>query len=437
MYKRILNLLTAAALAASAIACGEDTTQVEEITEVPDQPVDDDEQNTNGDQDEEEEEAPSITPTAPLEFSKSMGMGWNLGNQLDAFANETANETCWGNGKTSQQLFDNLASAGISTVRIPVTWLGKTGKAPDYLIDSAWLDRVAEVVGYAEKAGLKAIINIHHDGGHWLDIKTAALNPVTNKAVKEQLTAMWTQIANRFSDKGEFLIFESVNEIHDGGWGWGANRNDGGKQYKTLNEWNQAFVDAVRATGGNNASRFLGIPCYCTNPDLAVESSFALPTDPTPDRLMVSVHYYSPTDYTLEDKFKEWGHTAAKDKKDTWGDEDYAVGTFKKLKTKFIDNNIPVYIGEMGAVRRTDPRAEEFRKYYLEYICKAAKDHGLAPIYWDNGSANAGRECSGLINHATGAFLNDGKEIMELMVKAVTSTEPDYTLKSVYDKAPQ
>ena len=207
------------------------------------------------------------------EVAKRLGLGWNLGNQMDAFSNDVADETCWGNQPVTQTTFNKLAEAGITSVRIPVTWLGKVGEAPDYRIDEAWLDRVAEVVGYAETAKLNAIINIHHDGAdsnYWMNIKKAALSEEANTEVKNQLRSMWTQIAERFKDKGDFLIFESMNEIHDGGWGWGDNLTDNGKQYATLNEWNQVFVDAVRAVGGEKTTRYLGIPGYCTNGDLTL-----------------------------------------------------------------------------------------------------------------------------------------------------------------------
>jgi endoglucanase len=367
-----------------------------------------------------------------------LGFGWNMGNQLDAFNNGVSNETIWGNPKTTQTAFNKIAAAGISTVRIPVTWLGQIGDAPDYTIDEEWLNRVYEVVGYAENAGLNAIINIHHDGAdshHWLNIKDAATDETVNTQVKEQLRAMWTQIANKFKDKGHFLIFESMNEIHDGGWGWGDNRSDGGKQYATLNEWNQVFVDAVRATGGNNSDRYLGVPGYCTNPDLTIDH-FVMPTDDAVDRLLVSVHYYDPYEYTLEAKFPEWGHTASADKKDDYGDEAHVKDVFGRLKSNFIDKGIPVYIGEMGCVHRSNDRAEAFRKYYLEYVCKAARTYGMAPVYWDNGATGAGRECSGLINHGTGEYINNGKEIIDAMVKAVTNDDESYTLQSVYDSAP-
>lgn len=381
-----------------------------------------------------------------VKIAKELGLGWNLGNQLDAYANEVANETSWGNGLATQETFNKVKSAGFTSVRIPITWLGKVGEAPEYLINSTWLDRVEELVGYAENAGLKTIINIHHDGyrhihedgrveSHWLDIVKAAKDAAANNVIKAQIKAMWTQIAKRFKDKGDFLIFEGLNEIHDGKWGSTSNTTDSSTQYAILNEWQQIFVDAVRATGGNNANRYLGISGYCTNPDLTMKH-LKLPTDLTKDRLLVSVHYYDPATFALEDKFAEWGHTGAVGKKESWGDENHLKDIFNALKVTYVEKGIPVYIGEMGCVHRSNSRSEAFRKYYLEYVCKAARTYGMAVFYWDNGNAGSGRECSGLMNHATGIFVNNGKDIVNAMAKGYFTDDASYTLETVYNSAP-
>ena len=358
---------------------------------------------------------------------------------MDAFKNGVASETAWGNPVVTKALFDSVARAGVSTVRIPVTWLGHIGAAPEYKLDDKWLNRVEQLVDYAHDAGLNAIINIHHDGAdshNWLDVKNAAKDSTVNASVKSQLAAMWTQIAERFKDKGEFLIFESMNEIHDGGWGWGENRTDGGRQYATLNEWNQVFVDAVRSTGGNNATRYLAVPSYCTNPDYAIDDSMKLPEDTAEGRLIVAVHYYTPVEFALNDEKKEWGHTG----KDVapYGSEADLRKTFAALKDKYIANGIPVYIGETGSVHRADARSERFRRYYMEYVCKAAHDNGMMPVFWDNGYKDTGKEQSGLFDRVTGAYLNDdSRALMEVMVKAVTNDDASYTLESVYDSAPR
>lgn len=376
----------------------------------------------------------------PAEMAAKMGMGWNLGNNLDAQNNGVSGETLWGNQPATLATFQRVKAAGFKSVRIPVTWMGHIGAAPDYLIEEAWMNRVAEVVGYAKQCDLHAIINIHHDGAdskYWLNIKEAAKDAAKNQAIQAELTALWRQIATRFKNEGEYLLFENVNEIHDGGWGWGENRTDGGKQYQTLNGWHQTFVDAVRGVGGENSHRFLGIASYTTDPELAIDGSLVLPKDVVADRLMVSVHYYAPYEFSQQAKYTEWGHTGAAAKKVAGYDEDYVQKVFAGLKKKFIDANIPVYIGELGATHRSGSREESFRKYYMEYVCKAAKEYSLIPFYWDNGATTSGQEGYGILNHATGDWIHNGEEIATLMVRAVENNDASYTLQSVYNNAPQ
>lgn len=368
-----------------------------------------------------------------------LGAGWNMGNHLDSHNDGVAGEMVWGNPRATQATFDAVKRAGFTSVRIPVTWLGHIGQAPDYKIDENWMNRVAEVVGYAEKAGLNAIVNIHHDGSdsqHWVNIAAAAKSDSVNTQVKRQLAAVWTQIANRFKNYGDFLMFEALNEIHDGGWGWGENRKDGGKQYRVLNEWMQVFVDAVRATGGKNRNRWLGICGYCANPELTIEH-LVIPHDKAKNHLMISVHYYGPVEYSLECKFSEWGHTGAASKKAKHSNEDAVKNIFQQLRSTFVDKGYPVYIGETGCSYRGNVHDEAFRKYFLEYIAKAAHDNGIAMMLWDNGLTEPGRESHGYINHATGKFINDGEEMLKAFTGAYNNKDINYTLQSVYDKAPE
>ena len=369
--------------------------------------------------------------------SEWLGMGWNLGNHFDAYNNGVAGETFWGNPKATQTAFDKIRAAGFKTVRIPVTWLGHIGDAPDYRIEDKWLDRIAEVVGYAETAGLNAIVNMHHDGAdskNWLDIKTAATDPAVHQQILEQVSAMWGQIADRFKDKGDFLIFEAFNEIHDGGWGWGANRNDGGKQYKCLKEWNQAFVDAVRASGGENADRVLGIPAYCTNVDIAIQS-FVMPEDTAKDRLMMAVHCYDPYDYTLPATKSEWGHTADASKKVAGDNEGDLRKVFEKIHKNFISKGIPVYMGEFGCVNRATAREQAFQQYYLKYYAKLAKTYGVPSIIWDNGAKGAGNERHAFIDHGTGEYCSP--EAKAAIQALIGSYDDDLTLEDVYNNAPK
>lgn len=382
-------------------------------------------------------ETPENTGNLAWQFAERFGIGWNLGNHFDAHNDGVAEETVWGNPKATQATFTKVKEAGFTTVRIPVTWLGHVGEAPEYKIDEEWLNRVAEVVGYAETAGLNAVLNIHHDGAdsaHWLDIKTAATDPQVHAQILDQVRAMWTQIAEKFKDKGEFLVFEAFNEVHDGGWGWGDNRKDGGKQYKCLNEWNQAFVDAVRATGGANADRILGIPAYSTNVDLAI-SSLVMPTDSAKDRLMISVHCYDPHEYTLTAKYSEWGRTANISAKPSGDNEADLKKVFVNIHKNFISKGIPVYLGEFGCVNRETERMQKFQQYYLRYYAKLAKSYGIPCMLWDNGAKGAGNERHAFFDHETGEYCSGGAKMA--VTALVDSYNNSQTLLDVYKNAPR
>lgn len=384
-----------------------------------------------------------------MAFGRSFGLGWNLGNQLDAqitwgdITTPIANETCWGNPLCTQATFDGLKAKGVGSVRIPVTWQGHIGDGPNYTIDDEWMNRVVEVAGYAKKAGLKAIVNIHHDEGGgstkpnemgWLDIKTLAYNSTANAEVEKKLAALWTQVANRFKDEGDWLIFESMNEVQDGKWGWGQNMNDGGKQYACLNHWQQVFVDAVRAVGGQNTNRWLCVVGYAQNPQLT-RDHLVLPNDPTPGRLMVAVHSYDPFDFCTEGKVGQWGHTGnvAASKKG----EETVENLFKSLTETYINKGIPVIIGEYGCVNRKDATEKKFQKYFLEYFTRCGWTYGIPCFLWDNGVKTTGNESFGYIDHGTGDYLNYTADFFPAVVKAATDPDANYSITTVYNNAPK
>lgn len=379
-----------------------------------------------------------------IQFCMSMGIGWNLGNQMDAHYNGCSYEDGWGNKLATQQTFNGVRKAGFKSVRIPVTWMGHIGVAPTYTIEAAWLDRVAELVDMAHKAGLVVIINIHHDGYgaadtpskgfHWLDLPGAAADEEKNQQIKQELTMVWLQIGKRFANYGDWLVFETLNEIQDGGWGGGANRTDGGAQYRVLNEWNQVCVNAIRAAGGMNETRYIGIPGYVCNPDLTVEN-LVMPEDIVENRIMVAVHSYDPWDFAGAANVQEWGHTGVDVVEGA--DENAYVGMLNRLFNMYIRRGIPVYFGEFGAVRRASQADEEFRLYYFRYICKAMRDRRISALYWDNGNSKAGNDGFGVINHQTGKYIGSGEQAVRAMVDSWENNDPNYTLKSIYDSAPE
>jgi endoglucanase len=196
-------------------------------------------------------------------------------------------------------------------------------------------------------------------------------------------------------------------------------------------------VDAVRATGGKNATRWLGVPTYAANPEY--EKYFTMPDDPA-GKTMLAVHFYDPSDYTIgEDQYSDWGHTGAADKKASYGDEDHVRSVFGNLCTQYVEKNVPVYLGEFGCSMRaqSDTRAWKFFLYYLEYVVKAAKTYGLPCFLWDNGAMGSGQEQHGYINHGTGSYIGNSKVPINVMKKAWFTEADGYTLETVYDSAPK
>lgn len=380
------------------------------------------------------------TQASAIQFGQELGMGWNLGNSFDCYVGELSGETLWNNDSVTAQAFDSVKAQGFRSVRIPITWLGHIGEAPDYTIEPAFLDRIAEVVEYAEKAQLYTIINIQHDGAdskHWLNFKEAASDSAANVRILEQYKAVWSQIAERFADKGTFLIFEALNEIHDGAWGWGDNMHDGGKQYNLLNSWMQEFVNTIRAASGNNKNRYLGIVGYCQDPERTC-ANLVMPDDPTPNRLLVGVHFYAPVQFTLSGEVDHFGQLAAENRSVAWCTERYLDIVFKMLHNTFVSNGIPVYIGETSCIHRENHRSEEFRLYYLEYVFKAAQDNGIPAFYWDNGNFGSGYEASGLIDHTTGKLMGNAAEVINVMRRAAyTHDDPNYTIGYLFEHSPR
>jgi aryl-phospho-beta-D-glucosidase BglC (GH1 family) len=272
-------------------------------------------------------------------------------------------------------------------------------------------------VGYAKAAGLHAIINVHHDGAdnfkevEWITLNDAQGNttPENNAVVRARFVTVWAQIAKHFAQHGEQLLFESMNEIHDG-YGQPDPRH-----FDFINELNQAFVKLVRESGGNNDKRHLIVPGYNTNIDHTL-AGFKLPADPTPNKLILSVHYYDPYLFALQAKTHTWG--TASPGRDDWGQEDFVVKQFDKLKASYVDKGIPVLVGEYGATHQAG--FEDYRRYYMEYVTKAAVDRKLVPVYWDNGGKSSGGENFALMDREKNSVLHP--QLMEAMLRAAKSS---------------
>ena len=328
------------------------------------------------------------------QITEAMGVGYNLGNSLEANSGGTPNETAWGNPVLTKEFVLAAKTAGFQSIRIPVSYLSKIDDNNGYKIDSAWLDHVQEVVDYCVQNDMYAIVNMHGDGyttvsGGWL---LCASSDQTK--IKAKYKACWKQIADRFKNYDEHLIFESMNEEFDGTYGT-PNKT----AYNNINDYNQIFVDTVRQTGGNNDRRWLLIPGWNTNINYTADNyGFVLPTDQYlssdiasgEKRIMISVHYYDPWDFcgTESADKTQWGSEATNQSKvPTWGDESYMASQFKKMNDKFVSQGYGVIIGEFGAINKAnyDSRNKACRADYYQKVCYYAKQYELVPVAWDNG----------------------------------------------------
>lgn len=342
-----------------------------------------------------------------LEATRLMGNGINLGNTLEACDNNVgiktntplSYETHWGQPKTTQAMIDGMKAAGFDTIRIPVAWMTNATHLyeGDYTIDADYMDRVEEVVRYARKAGMYVIINDHWDGG-WYGM-FGSESAETRALAMEAYKGMWHQIAERFRDYSDYLIFESANEELGGRFDENSplycsdsvvTYLTDDERYALTNEINQTFVDVVRATGGNNATRFLLIAGYSTDIDKTCDDRFQMPKDTADSKLMVSVHYYDPWSYcgaSSAVSATKWGKVS---------DYEYMDQQLAKM-TKFTEAGYGVVIGEYGALPCSDGLKDNTLAYHTAFLDACTK-YNLTNCLWD---------CSGLYKRVSQTFADD------------------------------
>ena len=334
--------------------------------------------------------------------------GWNLGNTMEGGGTDnvyTNNgglgaECAWQGTTTTQQIIDFVAAQGFKSVRIPAAWVmghitdGEEGMT----IDATWMARIKEIVDYCINANLYVILNDHWDGG-WIqgtfkkDISAAALEKNSAK-----MKRLWSQIAEVFKNYDEHLLFAGLNEPEA----------ETEAQTQALMTYEQAFIDAVRATGGNNASRTLVVQGPNTSIELSSKwldvSQF---NDPAVGALMVEVHYYSPPQFTGvwegpngDEPFYFWGtgnHVTSgswSKYNATWGEEAYVREQFQMMKTNFVDKGIPVVLGEYGANWREFSNTAIQKKHdasirlFHKTINEEAVKRGIIPYVWDINNPN-------------------------------------------------
>lgn len=322
-----------------------------------------------------------VSGKTATQLAGMMGKAWNLGNALDSTSDGTVGETLWNNKfPVSKEMFDAVKAAGFDTVRIPVSYMDKIVENADgtYTIDSAYMARVKQVVDAAISANLFVIVNIHNDGGNgvedmWLDI-TKTGDEFT--AVQNKFAGVWSSIANTFADYDQKLIFEGFNELNNGNY----NSTPSTSEIANVNSLNAKFVETVRNVGGKNTDRLLIVSGYNADINNTI-LSFVKPNDTSINRLMLSVHYYDPYDFTLNEN-----GTNAWDLTNGGADmESQIIG----LADFALTNDMPVFIGEYGAIDKNNTSARANYYYWLNYYADNNElEVKFVTSCWDNGDIN-------------------------------------------------
>ena len=330
-----------------------------------------------------------IKDISSVELVKDMKIGWSLGNTLDA-GNESNRgqnpgsiEKSWGNPDTTKEMIDEIKKAGFNVLRVPTTWDWSTGDAPDYKISEEWLARVKEVVDYGMANDMYVILNMHHETWH---------DPLEEnyEAASDRLKKVWTQIGNYFEKYDEHLIFEGLNEPRvrnsDEEWNGGSPATR-----EVVNKLDADFVSTIRSLGGNNKLRHLMIPGYAASSSEVALKDLKIPEND--DKLIVSVHAYTPYNFALAE-----GKTGAlwvACKEGFTADIDALANT---LKTLFIDKGQAVIIGEFGARSKDN---EKYRAEWAKYYVTKMNTIGVPCVWWDNGAFTGSGELFGLLDRRT------------------------------------
>ncbi len=352
---------------------------------------------------EKEPKGEMRTELTSLEFVRLMGNGINLGNTMEAYgrpalgteAEVSAYETYWGVPVTTQEMITGMHEAGYDTLRIPVAWTNMMDyESGNYTIGEAYLDRVEEIINYALNEGMYVIVNDHWDGSWW-GMFGSATQETRDKAM-EMYISMWTQIAERYKNYSDHLIFEAANEelgnrLNDVDVAKDSGALSVDECYETVNRINQTFVDTVRGTGGNNESRFLLIAGYNTDITMTCDSRFVMPTDEKNSgnpKLLLSVHYYDPSGYCINTSLPSWGST-----------QDYEEQNEKlAMMTKYTDAGYGIVIGEYGVLIEGVDGLKDNTLEYLTNFLANCDYYGYCPVMWD---------CSNMYNRNTCQMIDD------------------------------
>jgi len=360
-----------------------ETTEITEITEITEETITSDETSVSKNVSTDKEK--NLTA---LELTTLMGNGINLGNTMEAYGHTvsgdntkaTTYETRWGQPVTSKEMIQGMKDAGFDTLRIPVAWTNAMNfESGDYTIGSGYLDRVEQIVNYALEADMYVIINDHWDGGWWGMFGSATAE--TRQSAMDLYTSMWTQIGERFKDYSSNVIFESANEelgdrLNDITVAEDSGTLNKDACYQMTNSINQLFVDTIRQAGGNNPTRFLLIAGYNTDITATCDPRFIMPVDTVQNKLLLSVHYYTPWNYCGTDSITHWGTE----------DDLLAQNELLEMMTHYTELGYGIVFGEYSVATMKDgtikPNTLDFFTNFLDN-CDL---YGYVPLLWDANS---------------------------------------------------
>ncbi len=379
-----------------------------------------------------------------LELTHLMGNGTNLGNTMEACDTNIGSaysydpsyyETCWGQPETTREMIQGMKAAGFDTLRIPVAWMTNAttlGTDGDYTIAPEYLDRVEEIVQWALEADMFVIVNDHWDGG-WYGM-FGSESQQTRELAMEAYIGMWQQIARRFEKYDYHLIFEGANE--EIGARFDENSTlycddsvttylSDDEKYELANLVNQTFVNTVRATGGNNAQRFLLIPGFGTNIANTCDDRFVMPTDSAESKLLISVHYYDPWSYCGDGQSTvQWG---------TQADIQYMMETLDQM-TRFTNEGVGVVIGEYGVLYATEVQANT--DVYHQCFLSLCDLYNYTSCLWDC-SAFFNRRTLTMVDELASYYANHNVKAHALMTVEEEGIMANRRLKAALEAAPE
>ena len=349
-------------------------------------------------------------PTAQ-QWNKDV-VGWNLGNQFECSApgqdgesmqignpdGSIHAETAWGNPVVTKKMIQAVKKAGFNAIRIPIRWQCHITNAQAMSIDKAWIARIKEVVGWCLDNDLKVIINAHHE--KWLESRPTYQYKEENC---QKLALLWMNIASEFANYDSRLAFAGTNEVHVKDY-WGKPEPE---NLNVQNAYNQTFVDAVRATGGNNSKRHLILQTYVCNPWFGINNEdFKIPTDLDGNGnnyMSVEFHYYQPWSYAGDCTYDYWGDAYKDAGKKPAENEKTMTDFFDKAVNTWSNKGLGIVIGEWGVTDHYKSNPEKVHAnmtYYCNFLTKEAHDRGFSTFVWDNNKFGNGSEKYGIFDRS-------------------------------------